>query len=212
MPTSVLTPVAAPSRPPARQPFPSDAPLLAAARRGDADAVAELYSRHLAALTRVARRHAFPDFAAQDLVSEAFARLLRALANGHGPDDNAMAYLAVSVRNLSAGHARRAGHRHSPAVAPDEALHGVPDARPGLDQQLLTEEARRDVRAALDTLQPSWREAILLVYVEELSVAEASHRLGITPEAFRALSYRARRALKAAYVATTQPQPDVRAG
>src|SRR5690349_13991691 len=139
------------SRPVPRQPLPSDAPLLAAARLGDADAVAELYSRHLATVTRVARRHAFPDFSAQDLVSEAFARLLRALANGRGPDDNALAYLIVSVRNLSAGHARRAGHRHAPAVAPDEALHSIPDSRPGLDDRLLTAELQHHVRVALDS-------------------------------------------------------------
>ena len=84
----------APSRPdaptrPSDQPLPSDAPLLAAARRGDTRAVAELYSRHHAALTRMARRRAFPDYSAQDLVSEAFAKMLHALATGHGPDDNA---------------------------------------------------------------------------------------------------------------------------
>jgi RNA polymerase sigma factor (sigma-70 family) len=207
MPTSAPTLAAATARPPscpaAPKALPSDATLLGAARLGDADAVAELYSRHLATVTRVARRHACPDFPAQDLVSEAFAKLLRALANGRGPDDNALAYLIVSVRNLSAGHARRAGHRHAPAVAPDEALHAIPDSRPGLDERLLTAELQHHVRVALDSLQPSWREAILLMYVEELSVADASQRLGITPEAFRALSYRARRALRAAYLAAS---------
>jgi RNA polymerase sigma factor (sigma-70 family) len=203
--TPTLAPAAPrpPSHPFARQPLPPDAPLIAAARRGDAEAVAELYSRHHAAVTRAARRHAFPDFPAQDLVSEAFANLLRALANGRGPDDNALAYLLVSVRNLSAGHARRAGHRHAPATAPDEELHAIPDSRPSLDDRLLTAEAQRHMRVALDSLQPSWREAILLMYVEELSVADASQRLGITPEAFRALSYRARRALRAVYLATS---------
>jgi RNA polymerase sigma factor (sigma-70 family) len=171
-------------------------------------AVAELYSRHVSAVTRVACRYAFPDFTAQDLVSEAFAKLLRALANGRGPDDNALAYLVVSARNLSAGHARRVGHLNAPAVARDEALHEVPDPRPGLDQGLLTAEVQDHVRAALDSLQPSWREAIRLLYVEELSVADASQRLGITPEAFRALSYRARRALRTAYVTATQHDAD----
>lgn len=193
----------APSRPPA-QPLPSDAPLLAAARHGDTRAVAELYSRHQAALIRMARRRAHPDYSAQDLVSEAFAKMLEALANGQGPHDNALAYLAVTVRNLSAAHTRRRSHRYAPSVAADETLLAVPDPRPGVDHDVLTEELHDELRATLEALRPRWREVLLLTHVEELSVAEAARLLGTTPTAFRALSYRARGALRIAYVTRTQ--------
>lgn len=192
---------AATSHPPSRHHGPSDAPLLAGARRGDAQAVADLYSRHHAAMVRMAQRHAHRDYSAQDLVSEAFARMLQALANGHGPTDNVPGYLAVSVRNLSARHGRRVGHRHAPAVADDQELLQVPDPSPGVDHRVLTEETHRDLLDALGALHPSWRQVLLLTHVEELSVAEASRRLGITPAAFNAMSYRARRALRSAYVA-----------
>lgn len=192
-----------PSHPPA-QPLPSDAPLLAAARRGDTRAVAELYSRHHAALTRMARRRAFPDYSAQDLVSEAFAKMLHALANGHGPDDNALAYLAVTVRNLSAAHTRRRSHRYAPAVAADETLHAVPDPRPGVEHDVLTQELHDELRAALHSLPPRWREVLLLTHVQGLNVAEAAGMLGTTPTGLRALSYRARQALRVAYAARTQ--------
>ncbi|WP_344137199.1 sigma-70 family RNA polymerase sigma factor [Pedococcus bigeumensis] len=134
---------------------------------------------------------------------EAFARMLRALANGHGPSDNAPAYLAVSVRNLAARHGRRLGHRHAPATADDRTLHTVPDPGQGVDHAVLTEEARRDLLDALGALHPSWREVPLLTHVEELSVAEAAARLGITPGAVSALSYRGRRALRRAYLDRT---------
>ena len=193
---------------PARPDAPSDAPLLAAARLGDADAIAELYSRHFATMTVVARRHAYRDFPAQDLVSEAFARMLQALVNGHGPADKAMPYLAVSMRNLAARHGRRLSHQHAPSLARDEMLHGVPDPRPAPDHGLLVGETRRQLREALDALPPHWREVLLLTHVEELSLAETSRRLGITPQACAALSYRARRALRAAYVSETRVLED----
>lgn len=192
------------ARPPARSDQPSDAPLLAGARRGDPEAVAELYARHHAPLVRLAQRHAFADYSAQDLVAEAFARMLQAVANGHGPTDNARGYLAVSVRNLSARHGRRRAHHHAPTVADEQELLRVPDPSPGVDHAVLTEEANRDLLDALAALQPRWREVLLLTHVEELTVAEASRRLGITPAAFTALSYRARRALRSAYLASQQ--------
>ena len=189
---------------PAADPADGDASLLAAARRGDSAAVAELYSRHHAAMIRVARRHTFPDYSAQDLVADAFARMLQALANGRGPDDNAMAYLAVSVRNLSATHGRRRSHRHAPAVATHESLLDVPDPRPGVDHGILTEELQRDLLAALHALPAHWREALVLTHVEELSVTEAARRLDLSPAAFSSLAYRARRALRSTYTDAAQ--------
>jgi RNA polymerase sigma factor (sigma-70 family) len=194
---------------PAALPLPSDAPLLAAARLGDAEAIAELYSRHRTPMTAVATRHAFHDYSAQDLVSEAFARMLRALANGRGPTDNAMAYLAVSVRNLSARHGRRTSHRHAPALASDELLQGVPDPRPGVEHGLLTEESAHRLRAALAVLPPRWRDVLLLTQVEGLGVSEAARHLGISPQACSALAYRTRRALRAAYLAGVESDDEV---
>jgi RNA polymerase sigma factor (sigma-70 family) len=203
MPTHTLPRVDVPSRAEAL-PVLGDAPLLAAARVGDDHAVAELYSRHHTALARMARRRAFPDYSPQDLVSEAFAKMLEALRDGQGPDDNALAYLATTIRNLSIAHGRRRSHRHAPTLAADETMLAVPDPRPDVDHGVLTEEFHSDMQAALSSLPSNWREVLLLTHVDELSVAEASDRLGTTPTAFRALSYRARRALLSAYSAHTQ--------
>lgn len=207
MPTATPARAVVTPQSPTRPVGPSDAPLLAGARLGDTDALAELYSRHHTAMVRVAHRHAFPDYSAQDLVSEAFASMLQALANGSGPTDNVPGYLAVSVRNLSARHGRRLGHRYAHAVVDDQELHRVPDPSPAVDHGVLTEEAHRDLLDALGALHPSWREVLRLTHVEELSVAEAAGRLGITPAAFTALSYRARRALRSAYVAEQARRP-----
>lgn len=64
----------------------SDAELIVGARGGDTDAFGELYRRHVdsarAAARALTRSHSDSD----DLTSEAFARVLRALQGGGGPD------------------------------------------------------------------------------------------------------------------------------
>jgi DNA-directed RNA polymerase specialized sigma24 family protein len=60
---------------------------------------AELWTRHNAAVTRYARQFGSQS-AAEDLVSEAFARLLRVLQGGGGPDMNVRPYLLTAIRRI----------------------------------------------------------------------------------------------------------------
>lgn len=79
----------------------SDEQLLAAIReRGDEAAYAELYGRHSDAGRAAAHRIA-PDLDKDDLVSEAFTRILQALRNGSGPRELFRPYLYRTVRNVS---------------------------------------------------------------------------------------------------------------
>jgi RNA polymerase sigma factor (sigma-70 family) len=69
-----------------------------------------------------------------------------------------------------------------------EALQddGLPPTRPD------DVELRLDLERAIDTLPESHREAILLFYYCELSVAETAARLGISAEAVRVRLHRGR--------------------
>ncbi|MGH3716721.1 MAG: RNA polymerase sigma factor, partial [Micromonosporaceae bacterium] len=55
---------------------PSDAELITAVRAGDSQAYATLYARHATAATRLARTLARDSSEADDLVAEAFTRIL----------------------------------------------------------------------------------------------------------------------------------------
>ncbi|MGH3335729.1 MAG: RNA polymerase sigma factor, partial [Nocardioides sp.] len=57
---------------------PADAELISAVRGGDVDAYGELFGRHVAAARRLARQ-LVPPADAEDLVSEAFAKVLSLL-------------------------------------------------------------------------------------------------------------------------------------
>jgi RNA polymerase sigma factor (sigma-70 family) len=176
-----------------------DEGLLVLARQGDQGAVAELYRRHHAVALRAASCYAHPDYPAEDLAADAFTALLRALADGGGPQSSVGGYLMASMRNAAASRARRRAHRHAPSLAQDEQLHAVVDDGPGPDHHLLREDSRRHLRAALGQLPSAWRQVLVLTLVEGRGVGEVGEQLGLQPTAARALAYRARRGLREAY-------------
>src|SRR3954452_4927101 len=84
---------------------PSDAELISRVRGGDTAAYGDLFSRHVQAANRLAKQLIRgPD--ADDLVSEAFAKVLTVLQAGGGPDVAFRAYLLTSVRRLHVDRVR----------------------------------------------------------------------------------------------------------
>jgi RNA polymerase sigma factor (sigma-70 family) len=93
------------------------------------------------------------------------------------------------------------------------ALHALLDLRP---KAVAPDPAERvedgDLRAALMTLSPLDREAILLTAWFDLSSADAAQALGITPAAFRMRVARARRRVRGALsppITTEEPEWDM---
>ena len=72
-----------------------DATLIAAVRDGDTDAYGVLFERHVDAARRLARALAH-DGDADDLVAEAFAKVLPVLVRGGGPEVAFRPYLLTS--------------------------------------------------------------------------------------------------------------------
>ena len=81
-------------------------------RGGDVDAYGELFSRHVDAARRLARQLVSrPDV--DDLVSDAFAKVLVVLQRGGGPDVAFRAYLLTAVRRLHVDRIRVAARLHT---------------------------------------------------------------------------------------------------
>src|ERR1700742_3023422 len=78
-----------------------DAELIAAVRAGDGSAFGVLYERHLVAAKRAAACLANTPAEREDLVAEAFTRVLRMLREGRGPDADFRPYLLVTLRNVA---------------------------------------------------------------------------------------------------------------
>jgi RNA polymerase sigma-70 factor (ECF subfamily) len=131
---------------------------------------------------------------ADDAVAEAFAIAWRRQRDI--PRDAELGWLIGVTRRVLA-NTRRSRRRAG-------ALHALLDLQPkvtGPDPADRVEDG--ELRAALMTLSPLDREAVVLTAWFDLSSADAAHALGITPAAFRMRAARARRRLRAALNPTT---------
>lgn len=163
--------------------------LLRQVRAGEPAAYAELYERHEDALRRYARS-LVPANDVDDLVAESFMAMLRAINGGKGPVDQPLHYLMVVVRNGAATYYKRRA-RASDVV---DRLTLEPQPAPA------EVTGNPHLEAAFQALSPRWRQVIWWSEVEDLSPSEIGARLDLSPAAASALAYRARRALRAAYL------------
>jgi RNA polymerase sigma factor (sigma-70 family) len=181
---------------------PTDSQLLDAAKSGGSAAIEELFRRYHPVALRIASRYATDDYPRQDLAADAMAAMVNAFSYGGGPRTAVGSYLAVTIRNLAATRARRRSHAaHAHTVDSDAFadLSLVDDAHQP-ERRLIEAETRRELAAAMGTLQPRARQILRMLVIDGLTVTECATELGMSSEAVRALSYRARRALRASYL------------
>ena len=168
----------------------SDAELLAQARDGDGDALGELYVRHRPAALRVARGYGRA-VDAEDLVNEAFERVLGAMRRGRGPADAFRPYLFVTIRRLASD--RRATD-HDPLDAVPEAVAAAadePDA--GLADRALVAEAFAD-------LPDRWQTVLWHTAVEGRRPRDVARAVGLPANTVAVLAHRARERLRQRYL------------
>jgi RNA polymerase sigma factor (sigma-70 family) len=179
-------------------PLPSDAELLLAVRSGDQSAYAELWTRHHSAALRYARQFVAMN-AAEDLVSEAFARLLRILQDGGGPDMNVRPYLFTTIRRIRIDVATRYERRVN--LTADEAdLEDRGEYATSADESALESLQATTVWKAYATLPERWQTVLWYTLIDERPPAEVAPILGSTPNAVAALSMRAREGLRQAFL------------
>jgi RNA polymerase sigma factor (sigma-70 family) len=172
----------------------SDVELIAAVRDGDSDAYGVLYERHLYAAKRAATCLAHSAAEREDLVADAFARVLRALRDGGGPREEFRAYLLVTMRNAAISSSRGA------AVS---LYADVPETylpRQGGGDPMSKHWDAMTAAAAFASLPERWRTVLWHTEVEEETPAEVAPLLGMRPNGVAALAYRAREGLRQAYL------------
>ncbi|WP_207008093.1 RNA polymerase sigma factor [Nocardioides aromaticivorans] len=177
-----------------------DIPLLARVRSGDVGAYAELYDAHRLAARRAAIAVAGPS-QADDLVAEAFTRMLELLLDGRGPERHFRAYLCTAIRNSHGND----GRKNARLVHVGD-MRVLDRADPG-HGDLLTPFEDELVGSAVQALPARWQEVLRLTVVEERPLDEAARILGCTPNAAAQLAHRAREALRRAYLVQHVPLP-----
>ncbi len=168
----------------------SDEDLMLAVGEGDLKAFEELVHRHQVWAWGVAYRFLGHRQESEDVVQDAFLRLLEA-ASRYRPTSTLKTYLYQIITRLCLDRARKKQPRY---------LDVVPEAPAStLDASGAMEKAQQAdaVRAALDALAPPQRMAVLLRYYENLSYQEIASALETTPKAVERLLARGRDRLQA---------------
>jgi RNA polymerase sigma-70 factor (ECF subfamily) len=120
---------------------------------------------------------------ADDLLQEAYLRMLRSGFDGED-DDHRKNYLFRIATNLLRDHFRRS--------KPESDQVPERDDSPGHDQAV---HLRSDVGRAMAELSPRDRQMLWLVYVEGASHQEVAKALGLRTASIRSMLFRARQRL-----------------
>ncbi len=176
-----------------------DSLLMAAVRRGQSELFGVLYQRHEPMATAYARRLARGRDEANDLVSEAFARMLSILQRGLGPADEFRPYLMRTVRNIAYDR-----YRGAKLLEFTDQMELLDDVEPVRDLVIEGVERGLIVRA-FQSLPQRWQQVLWLTCVEGHSADTASQILQINPNALTSLAYRAREGLRQAYLQAYLP-------
>jgi RNA polymerase sigma factor (sigma-70 family) len=179
---------------------PSDAELIDSVRGGRVDAYGSLYERHVSAAYNLARQLARSSAEADDLVSEAFARVLDTLRAGRGPDSAFRAYLLTALRHVAYDKTRK--DRKVELTDDVETASGVSTeniSEPFRDTAVAGLE-RSLAAKAFARLPERWQAVLWHTEIEGQSPAEVAPLLGLTANGVSALAYRAREGLRQAYL------------
>jgi RNA polymerase sigma factor (sigma-70 family) len=171
----------------------SDAELISSVRGGDVSAYGDLFARHREAATRLARQ-LVPAPDADDLVSEAFAKVLNVLLAGGGPDVAFRAYLLTAVRRLHIDKVRATAR-----ATPTDDLTPYEDPEPFADTVIAGFEGGAAAKA-FASLPERWQLVLWHLEVEGQKPADVAPLLGMSANSVSALAYRAREGLRQAYL------------
>ncbi|MHC6222684.1 RNA polymerase sigma factor [Arthrobacter sp. MMS24-S77] len=181
--------------------------LLARVRAGDPEAMAVLYERYREPGLRFASGLMGGVQDAEDVLHDAFAKVVRAIQNGNGPTDVFGAYLFTSIRSAANTFWKKHGTER-PAPVEDLVREVFDD--PGLESALSLHE-RKQIAVAMRSLPRRWRLVLWYAEVLEEKPRDIAPLMGIGANAVSALLIRARAGLRAAYEHQTTTGPTVSA-
>jgi RNA polymerase sigma-70 factor (ECF subfamily) len=175
-----------------------EAAVLAAARKGDRAAFAELVKTHQRRAYATAYSYVGNRDDALDVAQDAFVRAFRAM-HRFDPEMPFFPWLAQIIRNTSLNHLkrkRRRGEQSLDALV-EEGYDAREDGRgPGGEAELA--DLKRHLRDAMQKLTPDQQEIIRLRHMMDLSYTEISATLGVPQGTVMSRLYSARKNLKLA--------------
>jgi RNA polymerase sigma-70 factor (ECF subfamily) len=174
--------------------------LVAAAKRGDHQAYAELCRRHSRQIFRTVLRITRNTEDAEDAVQESFMKAFVHLYsfNGRAAFSSWLTRIAINCALMELR--RRQKYPESLLDifnnAGNEVHRDFVESSPTPEDLCVEAELARMVRHALNGLRPSLRQAMLVRYSQDASLEQIATLLGITRAATKARLFRGRAALR----------------
>ncbi|MBI5361762.1 MAG: sigma-70 family RNA polymerase sigma factor [Planctomycetes bacterium] len=175
--------------------------LLSALRRGDEAAYATLVRLEAPRMLAVARRYSGNEDDAREAVQDAFASAFQALPRFEGAARLSTWLHRIAVNAALAKVRQRAGRSEAAIedLRPRFSQYGHFLESPAAwqpDVRLESFETRAVVRTAIAQLPESFRDVLVLRDIEGLEVDAVAAQLGLTANAVRIRTHRARQALR----------------
>jgi len=182
-------------------PPPTDHALLDAARRGDRSAIDALLERHQARIYRFGMKMCRNPEDAQDVLQETLLAMARSV--GDFREESSISTWLYSIargfcvkkRRKSKFAPERLGSLETDIPA---EVHRLLDPRRLPDEELADKELQEALEKSIDSLDPIYREVLLLRDFEGLTASETAEALGVSLDAVKSRLHRARLAVRSA--------------
>lgn len=171
------------------------ATLAARARDGDRAALDALVARIAPRVYRFGMKMCRSPDDAEDIAQDTMMAVSRSIAGWKG-EASLSTWLFTIARSFCIKKRRRskfAPREHAPLEA---AARGLPDPSPGADEALAEHELRRAIEQAIETLDPKYREVLVLRDVEGLHAPEVAAVTGLKVDTVKTRLHRARAMLR----------------
>jgi len=165
---------------------------MAAAQDGDAKAYEGLLEELLPEIRGLVRRRLPDEAAVEDIVQNTLLAIHRS-RHTYQPDRPFGPWLRAVARNAFLDHVRARGRRAEREISLEAVAEPADERTPGVDRV----ELSPDLQHALAELPPNQREAVELIQLRGLSVAEAAVKAGVSISAVKVRAHRGYRALRA---------------
>lgn len=167
-----------------------DHALVTRAQRGDAQAFAILYDRHLDAVYRYMILRVATQEQAEDLTEDVFLRAWQALGS-YSPSQPFLHWLYRIAHNRVIDEHRRKVHHNTSIDALEDAGYQLPDREPTPLQTVLAQEEVQALRTALATMTPEEQTLLTLRFAEDMPFHGVAAILHKSEGACRVLQHRA---------------------
>jgi RNA polymerase sigma factor (sigma-70 family) len=154
------------------------ASLLNAARDGSEDALGQIVAELSPLLWQVARAAGLTSSDAEDVLQTVWLSLLSHMDSIRSPAA-LTAWLVITTKR-EAWRVRAAGRRQLPADL--DSFDAMPDPAPGSEDQVIIDDQRRALWAAIGQLDPRCQELLrIIAFVPRPNYAAVAARLGMRP-------------------------------